>query len=143
MGRTVLMSIKPHFAHRIFDGSKRWELRRQPTTIEAGDTIVIYESSPRMVISGHAKVFEVYRSAVPVVWDVLAKLGVSRDEYDAYFEGARGATAIGLTDVTPCQPITLATLREMHAGFRPPQSYMFWEGADLLVCEDARIVRMG
>lgn len=125
MGRTVLMSIKPRFARRIFDGSKRWELRRQPTTIKAGDTIVIYESAPRMAITGHAKVFDVYRATVPVVRVALSQLGVSKAEYDAYFEGSHWATAIGLTDVTPRRPIGLEEMRDKLPGFRPPQSYMF------------------
>ena len=128
--KIVLMSIRPRYSRRIFDGQKRFELRRTPVRLAAGDVVVVYESAPRKAIVGAFFVGEVHRRAVRCMWrDLGSELGVSDEEYWAYFDGAETAHAIEVCKVVEVDPVPLEKLRERFDGFRPPQSYMFWNDA--------------
>lgn len=64
--------------------------------------------------------------SVPELWDELApRLGVTKDEYDSYFAGARAAYAIAVGTRVRIAPVPLHVLRQRRPGFRPPQSYMY------------------
>ena len=133
--KIVLMSIRPRYSRRIFSGAKRFELRRTPIKLAAGDVVVVYESAPSKAIVGAFVVGDVHRGGVRRLWrDLGAEFGVSDEEYRAYFDGAETAHAIEVRKVVEVEPVPLETLRERFNGFRPPQSYMFWrEALDLLV----------
>lgn len=48
----VLMSIKPEFADKIFDGSKRYEFRRMIFKQPAVKKVVVYASAPVQMVIG-------------------------------------------------------------------------------------------
>lgn len=135
MVKTVLMSIRPKFSHRIFEGDKRFELRRTPIRLGAGDVVVVYVSAPIKAIMGAFTVSDVHRGSVERLWNALGRqFGVSDEEYREYFDGAEMAHAIEVDKVVKVKPVPLVLLRERIDGFRPPQSYMFWrEELDRLV----------
>lgn len=125
--KTVLMSIKPKYSRRIFLREKRYELRRTPIKLQAGDVVLVYESTPMKALVGAFVVEGVRRGDKTELWNELGEdFGVSGDEYRDYFEGTQVAHAIEVGDVVEIEPIPLGELRDRHRGFRPPQSYMYW-----------------
>lgn len=127
MNSQILMSIKPIYSDRIFNGQKRWELRRQPLRVKVGDIIFVYASSPTQAVVGAFTVSSVISKPVHELWtEHHQELGIEREDYFAYFDGTDTAYAIQVGSTTRIEPITLADLRSNHSQFRPPQSYMYW-----------------
>jgi predicted transcriptional regulator len=124
--KKLLISIKPRFAAKIFDGTKTVELRRQLPKVENGDTLIVYESSPVMHITGTAQVKSVESDIPEKIWQRFKNgVGITKSEFDAYFEGASQAVAIRLEKPAPLpEPISLARLRNDYA-IEPPQSFRY------------------
>lgn len=123
----VLMSIRPRYARLLFDGTKTIELRRVAPAVGPGSLILIYESAPTMALVGAGIVTSLEVGRPGPVWSrVRSGAGVSRAEYDDYFDGAARAAALHLRDVTRfTHPIPLADMRRRWPWFRPPQSYRY------------------
>ncbi len=123
----LLLSIRPQYAERIFNGSKRIELRRTRPRVKQGDIVVIYVSSPVKAIKGAFWVDHVLEAEPDKLWGQVGLLaGIGRDEYDQYYAGAQ--TAFGIAVSAPwsfIKPVGLSQLRELWMGFHPPQSYRY------------------
>ncbi len=125
--RTILLSVRPKYAHLILDGSKTVELRRVCPNIGPGDFIMMYESSPARRVRALLHVEEIIHDAPTQLWPrVRRDAGVTRTDFDRYFAGA--ATAVGIRlhvadNLSP--PLHLAELQRVAPGFRPPQSYQY------------------
>ena len=122
-----MLSIRPTFANRILDGSKAVELRRRPIGAPAGALVVIYASAPVKAVIGAARLGGQWTESLSAVWRAeSARADVTREEFDAYFEGATRAVAIQLLNpVRLDPPVTLNEMRERVPGFNPPQSFSF------------------
>lgn len=123
----ALISIHPRYVGQIMAGDKTTELRRRAPACSPGDLVVVYETSPTMAIVGIAEISHVECRAPHTLWDsVRATSGVTRREFRAYFAGTRRACAIHLTGMQRFrQPVTLAEIKRLAPGFRPPQSWCY------------------
>ncbi|MCB9672831.1 MAG: hypothetical protein H6734_25390 [Alphaproteobacteria bacterium] len=127
--RTVLMSIKPTYSERILSREKSFELRRTAVKLEAGDRVVVYASSPVKAVVGVFMVAGVERGSPSHLWDEFAaEFGIEEADYLDYFDGSDTVHAIRVGAVVQVKPVSLAKLRERITGFRPPQSYQWWNG---------------
>ena len=119
----ILISIRPRHVAKILDGSKLYELRRTFHKKHENARLWIYETSPTCAVVAVAWVHYVDDWYPDVIWDRHgAKLGVTHEEFCAYFAGADWAFAIMLRSVRKLpKPITLTEMRA--AGIQPPQSY--------------------
>jgi len=124
-GRVALMSIRPEYAERLLDGSKRVEFRKRRL---AGDvtTVLIYATMPVGRIVG---VFEVdgYDIASPsALWERhKSHAGISRSGFRRYFSRHRLAVGILVRDARRLdRPVPLS---ELDATLRPPQSFRYLE----------------
>jgi predicted transcriptional regulator len=130
----LLISIRPRFVKLIFEGTKTVELRRVKPRLQAGDLVVVYASGSTMAIVGAFVVTGVTEATPKQIWrQHNGEGGLEKDEFDRYFEGKTTGYAIqiGKRWELPC-PISLQTLRQLHGGFRPPQSYHYWKLDELL-----------
>ena len=87
-----------------------------------------------MAIVGGFEVAGVTEATPERIWRKHnAGTGLEKDEFDQYFIGKTTGFAIqiGRRWKLP-YPISLKTLRQMRAGFRPPQSYQYWKVDELL-----------
>ena len=92
---TLLMSIHPEHAERIFSGQKTVELRRRRPRVLAGNAVVLYVSSPVRAVMGSFIVEKVVEGKPDDLWpQVRRRCGLSREAFDAYFRGA--TTAFGI-----------------------------------------------
>lgn len=124
-GKVLLISIRPRFADLILGGTKTVELRRIRPAVGEGDRVLLYASSPVRELIGSCTVAAVDVGSADEVWTRHGpRAGVTRAEFDSYFDGA--ARAVGITLREPHRvrmPRTLTDLRERLPGFSPPQSF--------------------
>jgi predicted transcriptional regulator len=125
--RTLLVSLRPRFASLLLSGRKTVELRRTPPDVACGALVLIYESSPerRLVGFGHVGAIDVGEPRG--IWTRHGPdTGITRAEFDAYFEGTSRAVAITLRDTARLdRPASLEELRHRWSEFRPPQSFRY------------------
>lgn len=125
--KAILLSIRPRYADMIFEGSKTVELRRvRPRNIIKGDLVLLYVSSPIQSLAGAFQVEQVVERSVKTLWQLVKeKAGISRQEFDAYYQGASTGVAIFFQQVWQIpEPIVLDELRR-SANFKPPQSFRY------------------
>lgn len=122
------MSIRPHYANKIFEGTKTVELRRvKPKVIQEGDLIFIYVSSPVKSLVGAFSVALIMEKPLLTLWkNVKDSAGISRSEFFSYFQGVEKGVAIFIKDVWLLpKPIHLSDLRREVKGFYPPQNFRY------------------
>ncbi|WP_436523632.1 ASCH domain-containing protein [Actinoplanes sp. HUAS TT8] len=129
--RTLLLSLRPRFAAAILAGTKVIEIRRRPVNAVPGTPIILYASSPQMAVVGTARLGEVTVCLPGDGWRRFHEdLGVSREEYDAYLDGAANAHLLHIRAVNRLnEPLPLRHLRE-QAPFQPPQSFRYVAAGD-------------
>lgn len=92
---TVLLSIKPEFADKIFDGTKKYEYRKSIFKREGIRKIVVYASSPVRKVVGEFAVEDILSDEVEVIWNQTAVFsGISRSFFRSYFKNREKAYAI-------------------------------------------------
>jgi predicted transcriptional regulator len=130
----LLISIRPHCVESIFAGTKTIELRRVRPRLQAGDLVVIYASGSTKGIVGAFEVEGVTTASPPAIWRKHnGGSGLSKADFDRYYEGTDVGYAIRIGKLWELPiPIPLGTLRKRRSGFRPPQSYHYWQLDDLL-----------
>lgn len=129
-GRRYLLSVKPHFADLLLSGRKTVELRRPKLAIEPGDELFLYATRPLSQIVGVVVCHDVVYAPARMLWRSYKDwIGVSRKEFNAYFNGASSGTALLVNDAQRLSvPWALSKIREVFPGFHPPQSHMRLEG---------------
>jgi predicted transcriptional regulator len=130
----LLISIRPQFVESIFAGTKTVELRRVKPRLQEGDLVVIYASGSTKGIVGAFEVEGVTIASPATIWRKHnGGSGLRKAEFDSYFKGTDIGYAIRVGKLWRLSvPIPLETLRKRHTGFRPPQSYHYWQLDDLL-----------
>ena len=125
--RAVLMSIRPVFAEGILSGVKTVELRRRRPSVQVGERVVIYASSPTCALVGAFIVGQIDEYAPATLWDEFGGAsGLNRREFMAYFEGAEIGVAISVGKVWRApRGIQLHQLQELWPDFVAPQSYRY------------------
>jgi predicted transcriptional regulator len=124
----LFLSIKPRFATEIIAGRKTVELRRtRPRGARDGSMVVIYASSPVRAVIGTFEVDRVVSGCPDSLWDEVAeRAGLSREEYDAYFDGASEAVAIFVRSTDKAgTPYSLDAIRRECPSFHPPQAFRY------------------
>jgi predicted transcriptional regulator len=82
----------------------------------------IYATKPIAAIVGTALVADVARGAPADIWSAYrSEVGVDEQQFYEYYQDAKEAVAIELSDVRRCAPISIQQLRTLLAGFHPPQ----------------------
>ena len=124
---TMLMSVRPQFAKKIFDGTKTVELRRTRPRLVEGDRVFVYVSSPVKSLAGWFESGGVMAGSPAELWSALGEhTGVTRNEFDSYFSGTDVAYGIKIRTSHELEAgITLKELRTMLGNFHPPQGYYY------------------
>jgi predicted transcriptional regulator len=123
----LLISVRPRFAEMIFAGTKTVELRRIRPRLGNGDLVFVYVSSPAKALEGAFEVSQVVSGTPTSIWRRFnGGTGLSKREFDTYFEGKQTAFAIVIHQHWKLPiPVRLAMLRKFKDGFHPPQSYHY------------------
>ena len=121
----VLLSIKPKYAKQIFQGTKKYELRKKVWNLGTKNIVVVYASEATKKIIGEFYSTKVISDTPEKIWNKYKdKLGISEEEYFKYFEGRTVAYAIKIKNFIKYKvPISLKEIRDTRA----PQAYMYLE----------------
>ena|ERR1700761_5291819 len=120
----VLLSIKPEYAERIFDGSKKFEFRRAIFKNCGVRTVVVYATMPVGRVIGEFTVGGIIENRPSEVWRKTKEYsGITRDFFDEYFTGRTKAFAIEVHNPRLYRkPLDLA---DVHPTGVAPQSFCY------------------
>ena len=120
----VLLSIKPEYAEKILNGTKRFEYRKSAPRNEAVRTVVIYATMPVGKVVGEFEVAGVLRESPDALWkQTKTASGITRKFFDEYFSGRGEAVAIAVRKPKRyAQPLRL---EDVSGSVTPPQSFQY------------------
>ncbi|MYK22099.1 hypothetical protein F4054_07550 [Candidatus Poribacteria bacterium] len=125
--RPLLLSLKPCYADRVFEGLKTVELRRRIASHIKDRDVFVYVSSPVMELRGGFRAGDFWHGTPEEIWSKVSELArVDKQDFDTYFEGQTIAYAFEITEVWEApNPIDLNTLRSQFPNFVVPQSWRY------------------
>jgi len=124
---SLLISVQPKYADKIFAGEKTVELRKVRPKVTSGDIVLVYASSPTMALVGGFEVGSVIENTPMALWNkVKRSAGLTKDEFSDYYNGSSNAYGIFIKKPWYFEtPMALQNLRKKLEGFHPPQSYRY------------------
>lgn len=119
----VLLSIKPEYASRIFDGTKKYEYRRAIFKRKGVETIVVYATDPIRRIIGEFDVGEVLHEAPEQLWErTCGYAGITKSRFMEYFANQEKGFAIGVREARKYS--NSLSLDDLMLSL-PPQSFVY------------------
>lgn len=90
---TILMSIKPEYVEKLFNGTKKYEYRKKRCKKNI-DKIIVYSTNPVKKVVGELEIEDILEDNKEVIWE-KTKLysGIVREKYDSYFKKEDTAVA--------------------------------------------------
>jgi len=119
----VLLSIKPEYAFKIFEGKKKFEFRKIIFKNPNVKTVIVYASSPVQRVIGEFEIDDILTSSPDEIWKITQKYsGISKQFFYDYFADREIAHAIKIKEVTRYdEPLSL----KENYKVSPPQSYLY------------------
>jgi predicted transcriptional regulator len=120
----VILSIKPQYAEKILDGTKRFEFRKAGFSMSGVTTVVIYATKPIGKVVGEFEIDKIHVDAPSKIWSkTKLHAGIDKKFFDEYYKDRSVAVAIGVGKV---KKYTRAKeLSSLGAGITPPQSFRY------------------
>lgn len=119
----VILSIKPEFANKIFEGTKKYEFRRAIFKNPDVKKVVVYSSSPVQKIIGEFEIERIISHELETLWNKTKKYsGISEDFFFQYFGDKELGFAIKIKNTKLYK--TPKCIREDYNLF-PPQSFLY------------------
>lgn len=119
----VVLSIKPEFAEKIFQGTKKYEFRRVMFKNPKVKKIVVYASSPIQKIIGEFEIEHIINHDIETLWSKTKKhSGISEDYFFEYFGDKEHGFAIKIKSTKRYR--IPKCIREDFNLF-PPQSFLY------------------
>ncbi len=119
----VLLSIKPEFAEKIFNGTKKYEFRRTIFKNPEIKTIVVYASSPVQKVIGEFDVDYILTGDLEKIWERTEKYaGIEKSYFMSYFDKKENAHAIKVKKTRRYKESL-----DLKENFKvnPPQSFVY------------------
>lgn len=119
----VLLSIKPEFVEKIFDGSKKYEFRKILFKNPEIKTVVIYASAPKKKIVGEFVIDQILSDKTEHLWEQTKDYsGITKEFYFSYFKHKKVANAIRIGNIIRyCHERSLSDFQINQA----PQSFCY------------------
>ncbi len=119
---TILLSVKPQYAHKLIDGTKKFEYRKH-LPLRKVSKILVYSSYPEKKVIGELEVVGTVSMKKTPLWEKTKTYsGITRDEFRKYFQGCTLAYAFALGKSTKYEkPFELSDYNISHA----PQSFLY------------------
>jgi predicted transcriptional regulator len=118
----VLLSIKPEFALKIFNRTKKFEFRKSIFKRDV-DKVVVYASSPVQRVIGEFEIKNILCDDTESLWQLTQEFsGISKDFYDEYFANKEMAFAIQVGKI--CKYPNPKRLSDFNLNYAP-QSFVY------------------
>lgn len=121
----ALISIKPEFVKKIFNGEKKFEYRKAVFRNSNMDSVVIYATKPFSKVVGEFKLKRILCDNPEKIWENTQEFsGISKEFFDQYFRNKEKAYALEITEVIQYKrPLSL---KEFDQKIKtPPQSFQY------------------
>ena len=120
----VLLSIKPEYVEKIFNGEKKYEYRKAIFLNKSIKRVVVYCTMPVGKIVGEFTIEKILKSSPDKIWSETEEFsGVKKEFYNSYFHGRSSAFAIKISNPilykNPINP------KEKDKSFVAPQSFKY------------------
>ena len=121
----VVLSIKPEFANKIFDGTKKFEFRKAIFKNDAIKTIIVYASSPVQKVIGEFEIEKIINDNIDSLWSLTQDhSGITEDYFYQYFANREDGFAIQIKNTKKYkQPKCLRA----DYNLCPPQSFAYYQ----------------
>lgn len=120
----VVLSIKPEFATKIFEGTKKFEFRKAIFKNDKIKTVIVYASSPVQKVIGEFEIAQIINKDLDTLWGLTqAHSGISEDYFYQYFADKQRGFAIQIK-----KPKKYKTPKCLRSDFNllPPQSFAYY-----------------
>ena len=119
----VLLSIKPEYAFKIFNGEKKFEFRKSIFKNPHVKTVVVYASSPIQRVIGEFEIEEILCLKPKELWEQTKEFsGISENFFFEYFAEKEIGHAIKIKTILKYhRPLTL----KESFNVNPPQSFTY------------------
>lgn len=119
----VVLSIKPEFANKIFEGSKKFEFRRSIFKNRNVKSIIVYASSPVQKVIGEFEIGMIYNDDLRTLWKRTKEFsGISEKYFYEYFSDKDKGFAI---QVKNKRKYRKAKCLKSDFNLNPPQSFAY------------------
>ncbi|MDQ7979048.1 ASCH domain-containing protein [Paraburkholderia sp. SARCC-3016] len=120
----VILSIKPEYADKILDGTKKFEFRKAAFSSGSVETVLIYATKPVGKVVGEFEVAKVHIDAPKKIWNITKQAaGIKKSFFDAYYTGRDTAVAIAVGRVKKYEePVSL---QSFGPELKAPQSFRY------------------
>ena len=122
----VLLSIKPEFAEKIFDGSKKYEFRRTIFKNPCIKHVIVYASSPVQKVIGEFEIDKILNYNIKELWKETSRYsGISQEYFYKYFIDKENGYAIKIKKIKKYEK---ALCIKKSFNLLPPQSFLYLPG---------------
>ena len=119
----VILSIKPQFAKKIFEGTKKFEFRRSIFKNPNVKCVIVYASAPISKIIGEFEIEGIIHNELNSLWkETKDYSGITKDYYFNYFEGKDFGFALKIKNAKKFSEYF--SIKEKY-GLLPPQSFAY------------------
>lgn len=120
----VLLSIRPEYAKKIFNGKKKYEYRRVIFKNRNIHSIVVYATKPIKKIIGEFEIDEILSDRPNKIWEKTYKYsGISKEYFDLYTNSKEIIYAIKIGNYKLYQKPKLLTCKKKIKS--APQSFIY------------------
>jgi predicted transcriptional regulator len=124
----VVLSIKPQFANKIFDGTKKFEFRKAIFKNQNVTSVLVYASSPVQKVIGEFEIGEIFKFDLKTLWDKTKEhSGITEDYFYEYFENREQGFAIQIKNQVR---FTKPKCLRKDYNLTPPQSFSYWNSKE-------------
>jgi predicted transcriptional regulator len=119
----IILSIKPEFANKIFEGNKKFEFRRSIFKNKRVSKVIVYASSPVSKVIGEFEIGEILFKDLNSLWQETKEYsGITEKYFYDYFIGKENGFAL---EVKRVKKYKQELCIEKSFGKRPPQSFAY------------------
>lgn len=120
----ILLSIKPEFVYKIFDGTKKYEYRKTIFLNSNVVSAVVYATIPVGMVVGEFSIKQIHRGSPKEIWNkTKVNSGITWKFFNEYFQGRKEAFAIEIGDKKIFEkPISV---KEFTGDNNPPQYFCY------------------
>ena len=124
----VVLSIKPEFAYKIFEGSKRFEFRRSIFKNKDVTSVIVYASSPVQKVIGEFEIGKIYNDDLSTLWGRTKEYsGISEKYFYDYFSNKEKGFAI---QIKSKRKYSKPKCLKSDFNLNPPQSFAYVKNND-------------
>ncbi|HHV26332.1 ASCH domain-containing protein [Anaerosalibacter bizertensis] len=121
----VLLSIKPEYVQKIFEGEKKYEYRKRIFKRTDVESVIVYATKPVGKVIGEFEIAEILEGDPITIWEKTKKYsGIDKKSYIEYFKDNKKGFALSIKNTTIYQePLDLY---EVDPKIKiAPQSFMY------------------